>query len=367
MPWGISLIGVHSDDLGVCSNPEESERVESELKVIFANDVAGSVKVQSGNELLWLGINIKRDRKRREMYLSQKEYIEVILQKFSNMMEIPVKDIKLTKSPAPSDLFDYNDDTKTTEMNTKLLSLTMSFMFLASRTRPDLLTVVSYLSTRAFHHCPRDDDILIQLMGYTLATMNKVLTLSSDNLQMYAFTDSSLNNCTIDGTSQSAMVISLGYDRETGKSTGFVIAASNKGSDVCLSTAEAELGGLTNSLKFILWLKKLLECIGFPDQKNITVFQDNQAAISMATLGKGNFRNTKHIQTRHFFMHQHVKNNNIRLLFLETEMMIADILTKPLHGGLLQKLTAMLLNEMFDFTEHGVQPKRTNKKRKIAT
>ena len=341
MSWGMSYIGVHSDDLGLCSNDEESERVISGLTEIFANDVAGSVKVQRGNELMWLGIKIKRDRELKEMYLSQKEYIEVILQKFSNMMNIPVTDIPFATAPAPRTLFDYNDDTKSTEMNIRLLSLTMSFMFLASRTRPDLLTVVSYLSSRAFHHCPKDDKILIQLMGYTIATIDKVLTLSSTNLEMYAFTDSSSNNNTIDGTSQFAMLISLGYDHPTGRSTGFVIASSNKGHDVCLSSTEAEIVAQANCLKFVLWLKKLLECLGFPDQKNITVFQDNEAAISMAIQGKGNFRNTKHIQTRYFFMHQHVKNNNIRLLFQETEMMIADIFTKPLHGWLLRKLTAI--------------------------
>ena len=240
-------------------------------------------------------------------------------------------------------------------------------MFLANRTRPDFLAVVSFLSTRAFHHCPKDIDIVKKLMGYVIHTIDKFMTLSSTDLRIYVWTDTSHGNHISTRQSQSAMVLSLGRDPTNGVCTGFILAASHKEHDVALSTCEAELHAQIHSAKYLLWLKQLMICLGFPEQKEIIIFQDNQAAISMAVQGKGNFRNVKHFETKCFFMHQHVKNNNVKMSFLETEMMIPDVITKPVQGSLLKKLTAMLLNETsFDWAIELARPKNV-RKRKIVT
>ena len=39
---------------------------------------------------------------------------------------------------------------------------------------------------------------------------------------------------------------------------------------------------------------------------------------------------TKHIEVRHYFIRDHVKNQEIKLKFISTNHQLADIFTKPL-------------------------------------
>ena len=40
---------------------------------------------------------------------------------------------------------------------------------------------------------------------------------------------------------------------------------------------------------------------------------------------------TKHIEIRHHFIRDHVLNGDIKLIFVPTDMQLADIFTKPLN------------------------------------
>ena len=60
--------------------------------------------------------------------------------------------------------------------------------------------------------------------------------------------------------------------------------------------------------------------------------------------GKSNSERTRHIAIRFFFVSDRVNSNEIKLEYLETENMIADVLTKPLQGELFKMLRDKLLN-----------------------
>jgi hypothetical protein len=76
----------------------------------------------------------------------------------------------------------------------------------------------------------------------------------------------------------------------------------------------------------------------------MTVFQDNQSSMALIKNGKSNSERTRHIAIRFFFISDRVNSNEIKLQYMETENMLADVLTKPLQGELFRRLRDQLLN-----------------------
>ena len=62
-----------------------------------------------------------------------------------------------------------------------------------------------------------------------------------------------------------------------------------------------------------------------------TLYDDNQGCIAMTKAECANKR-TKHIDVKHKYVNELVSNQTIRLEYLPTDKMAADILTKPLTG-----------------------------------
>ena len=59
--------------------------------------------------------------------------------------------------------------------------------------------------------------------------------------------------------------------------------------------------------------------------------------------GEGSPKNrTKHMDIRYFFVREHIKSGDIRLVYTPTKEMIADLLTKPVTGSLFAYLTALM-------------------------
>jgi hypothetical protein len=71
--------------------------------------------------------------------------------------------------------------------------------------------------------------------------------------------------------------------------------------------------------------------------------QDNQSTITLVTKGGGKYRNA-HLRVRQCRLKEMISENKIRVIYLCTGNMIADILTKPLQGALFVALESKLLS-----------------------
>ena len=298
LPW-MSIIGIHVDDLGISSSVKETARIREHLTGRF-----GEVKFQNGCDMDWLGIHISRDRERKTIVLSQTNYIERMISKFKNVLK--VESFKNETTPAKNDLFsDANDDYKTDTLQLEFLSILMSIAFLAYRTRPDILAVVSYLSTRVLHKDPKDMEALIRLIGYIQLTSDKVMTLSPTGKLIHCWTDASYGNH-VKKFGQSGILISMSFDEELNKAIGFIYAMSSKQKLVAQSSAESELIAQAEGLKYLLWIKHVMAALSHSQDEPMVIFhQDNMAAIQMSNTGTGKFKHTKHIDHRFFLIHNH--------------------------------------------------------------
>jgi len=98
---------------------------------------------------------------------------------------------------------------------------------------------------------------------------------------------------------------------------------------VALSSTEAEYMALSETTKEAIYLKTTLSELGFNELTDINIFCDNRGAISLAENPVMHTR-TKHIDIRHHFVRQAIKEKKLRLEHVPTADMTADIFTKAL-------------------------------------
>jgi len=98
---------------------------------------------------------------------------------------------------------------------------------------------------------------------------------------------------------------------------------------VVLSSTEAEYVGATPAVQEVVWLRDLLCELGITDTSPSILNMDNRGAVSL-TRGAGDSNRTKHIDIRYHFIRSHVESKCIKVQYLPTDEMIADILTKNL-------------------------------------
>ena len=73
-----------------------------------------------------------------------------------------------------------------------------------------------------------------------------------------------------------------------------------------------------------------------------TLYSDNQGSLAMALNPLENRARTRHIEVHHHYVRDKVDDGTIRLDYLNTKDMLADMLTKPLQKAEHARFTALL-------------------------
>jgi hypothetical protein len=98
-----------------------------------------------------------------------------------------------------------------------------------------------------------------------------------------------------------------------------------------LSTAEAEYYSASTAATEVLYLRFLLNGLGFAQERPTPVYEDNSACIEWGNNVIGGRERAKHIDIRKHFAHEVIQNGEMRLVKIPTSAQLADILTKGLH------------------------------------
>jgi hypothetical protein len=242
-------------------------------------------------------------------------------------------------TPAAANLFDVRDDSLSPPLDedrrASFHTLSCQLLYLSKRCRPDILTAVSFLIKRV--SCPGEDDWkkLSRTIQYLRGTQNLGIVLECDKcIQVLAYADASYG-VHKDFKSHTGCVIGLGKGPIFGKSTSQKLNSK--------SSTEAELIGLSDSANQVIWTRNFLIEQGY-QMGPATIYQDNTSTIALIKNGKSNNEKTRHIAIRFFFVSDRVKSNEIKVEYMATGQMLADILTKPLQGSLFKRLRDQLLN-----------------------
>lgn len=149
------------------------------------------------------------------------------------------------------------------------------------------------------------------------------LTFKTDRESLKGFVDADWANCLVDRRSYTGYTFILG---------GSVISwDSKKQRTVALSSTEAKYMGLTEAAKEIIHIKGFLSELGFENLSDAKLFNDNMGAQRLAENPSFHAR-SKHIDVRHHFIREMLRKKLLRLEYVPTEDMMANMMTKPLPG-----------------------------------
>jgi hypothetical protein len=112
-----------------------------------------------------------------------------------------------------------------------------------------------------------------------------------------------------------------------------------------LSTAEAGYYSVSTAATEVLYLRYLVESMGFAQPSPTLVYEENTACIEWGNNVIGGGVRAKRIDIRKHFAHAVIQNGHMKLIRVATAQQLADILTQPLHftqwqtcvGGILGK------------------------------
>ena len=218
----------------------------------------------------------------------------------------------------------------------KFHSFVAKLLYLSKRTRPDILTLVAFLTTRVQSPTEDDQAKLDRGMRYITGTSTLGLTLRIEGpVRVTAFVDASFATHA-DMRSHTGVYITLGL--------GSVYCRSSKQKLMTKSSTEAELVGISDALAQVIWFKHFLEAQGHPVTP-AHIWEDNESTICRAKTGRSCSERSRHIEIRYFWIHEYLKSGKVTLQHMSTENMVADMFTKPLQGTKFRYFRSLCLNE----------------------
>jgi len=228
-------------------------------------------------------------------------------------------------------------------------SLLMKVMYLALRTRPDILLHTVVLSSRQKAPTVTDWGKLMRLVEYIKGTREQGITFkSTGELDLHAYTDAAFS-CHQDCRSHTGYCIRV--DRTNSAS---VLNRSVKQKSLADSSTEAEIIALHEGVRHLLWVLDIYSSLGYRPECAVEVYQDNLAAIQLTKDVPVNFKgNSKFISRKYFTVHEHLENGRIQLIHVGTHDMIADFFTKAIMGAKRMKFKVQIMG-MDEDGEEGI-------------
>ncbi len=124
---------------------------------------------------------------------------------------------------------------------------------------------------------------------------------------------------------------------------GASFAKSSKQKVVTKSSTEAELIALSDTATQAIFIRNFVAAQGY-DTGPAVLYQDNQSCIALMKRGGPASERSRHIEIRHFWLHEREETGEVKIVYMPTEEMVANLLSKPLQGAQFVKERAGLTN-----------------------
>lgn len=318
----LCFLAVYVDDMGIlCNDLDFMQKIKDQIGRRFKIKDLGAIA-----QLLGLAIEYNRDA--RTLRLSQTRYVEESLQRYG------FDDSRTHPTPLGSGVKLSKDDCPTTSSEIEAMkdypyqSLIGTLMYAMLGTRPDIAFAVGTLSKFSSNPGKVHWDQAVHVLRYLAGTKGYGLEFNGNtdvdmSSLILGYTDSDWAGDTDTRRSTSGYVFLM---------CGSAISWSSKlQTSPALSSTEAEYMACTRAAQEAIWLRQLLEQLGFEQTNPTPLLGDNQGAIALAK-NPGDHPRTKHIQLRYHFIRFAISDGQITLDYIPTDQMAADGLTKGLSG-----------------------------------
>ena len=311
------IVPVFVDDLTLASKSKAAiAEVKAALKKAFKLRELGPTS-------FLLGVAVTRNRSKRTLQLSQRQYIIEMLERFNmadcSAVSTPMDPgVRLCAAMSPQ-----TPQEKAAMKDIPYINAVGALMYLSVATRPDISHSVGVLCRYNSNPGPAHWKAVKHLFRYLQGTKDLKLTYApSSSPELFTtFSDADHGGNPDTGKSTTGYALKMG--------SGVVSWSSKLQPLVALSTTEAEYVAATSSGAECIWMRSLLSELGYDMSGSSLMRLDNQSALAVAKNPEHHGR-MKHMDLRYFWLRDVVEKGLIRLEYVHTDDMVADVLTKSL-------------------------------------
>lgn len=194
--------------------------------------------------------------------------------------------------------------------------------YLVLCTRPDLALVASQLAQFLDRPGMLHWAAFKQVLRYLQRTKDVSIKLGGSSIILEAYSDSDYAGCPWTRRSVTGYCMIIGG--------GCVSWRARKQAMVATSSTEAEYHAAYEATREIIWLRRLLADFGYEQRGATTLRCDNPGALALSKNPLYQSR-SKHFDITFHWIREQVDNLSIKPVYVSTQEMVADFLTKALH------------------------------------
>ena len=303
------IVILYVDDLLLMGDSKPFiEEVKRKLKLEYQMTDLGPVE-------RFLGLQIRRERRKRQIFVDQAEYIQTVLERFQMHNSVPAN----TPLPAGA-VLEKNVGTSSESFRTLYQSIIGSIMYAMLGTRPDIAFAVTRLSKFASNPSQQHLNYARYILKYLQGTKEYALCYDgASNSGLIAYSDSDWAEDRDDRHSTSGFIFMM--------ANCVVSWASRRQPTVSLSSTEAEYKAASDTCRQLAWLRNFGGELGDNMTAPTPLCLDNQGSIFLA-VNPAVDRRTKHIEIRYHFIREFYESGETDIYFVASKDQLADPLTK---------------------------------------
>jgi len=317
----VIILFLYVDDTGVAYHKKDEAIWEADKAALSTR-----FPISDLGDCQWLlGMEVRRDRAKGTLTISQQAYTERVLKQF-NLLECKHQPLPMAHGGELGEL--PLDDTPVKPLNAEgkrlYQSMIGSLLYAACLTRMDLAFATVKLAR--FSAAPADHHLVAakRALRYLAGTRNLGLVFRRSGRKIHldptVYPDASWISEVDTGRSHSGVITLLNGNP--------IHWWSKQQSMVALSSTESEYIAMGEAAKDAVWLREwLISVLGV--ETPIRVLCDNQAAIKIANADTDSAR-TRHYSARHHYVRQLINEHQLKLEWTNTNEQAADLLTKQL-------------------------------------
>ena len=242
------------------------------------------------------------------------------IKKFCQELGVNKLSNPFSSSPSTVDLFSDSEDT--IPVNIKFYQRLIGTLIYTLLTRHDVRKEVIFMAGKSAAPTVGDLIKVTRIFRYLNYTAEDGPVYSSnEGATLYGYTDASWANH-VDLRSHAGYFICIGQH-----SAPAISHSSKIKSCVATSSMEAEYVALCELTKLIVVCRRYLEELSFTQTSPTVIFEDNEAAIKLAT-SPGIGTKSKHILLKYHYTKKAVEDKEIIIKYIDTTLQRADCLTK---------------------------------------
>ena len=319
-------IVVYVDDFMFCGSTENVlTTITSQLTTRF-----GDIKLESGPKLQYLNMVIDASDPKKLIFDMQR-----YKQNMTNDMVLPTNVI--LPGDSQFDIIDHASPTLNDEAKTFFHKKTAQLLYLANHLHGEISYYVNKLCQRVQAPTESDMQKLMQILGYIKMSINDKLELDAshfDDPKIYIDAAYATNT---DFKSQSGLVMLFGR--------GSFVCRSHKQHINTKSSTESELVALSDMASTALGVIYFLQECGVTFN-SVTIYQDNKSTMKMLHKGYPDGKYSRHINIRSYWLKDLVQRKELQIIYISTNDMVADIMTKATPGRIFRRFRNLILGRI---------------------